>query len=39
MSATTSRSVSAYNFGRFSDDLREQRYKDRGMFVNFIGKF
>jgi len=28
-----------YNFGRFSDDLRDQTYDDRGMFVNFIGKF
>lgn len=28
-----------YNFGRFSDDLRDQTYDDRGMFINFIGKF
>jgi len=28
-----------YNFGRFSDDLRDQTYDDRGFFVNFIGKF
>jgi len=28
-----------YNFGRFSDDLRNQIYNDRGFFVNFIGKF
>lgn len=28
-----------YNFGRFSDDLRDLSLDDRGMFVNFIGKF
>lgn len=28
-----------YNFGRFTDDLRDQTYDDRGFFVNFIGKF
>jgi len=28
-----------YNFGRFSDDLRDHTFNDRGMFVNFIGKF
>jgi len=27
-----------YNFGRFSDDLRDMKKNDRGIFVNFIGK-
>lgn len=27
-----------YNFGRFSDDLRDQIYNDRGVFLNVIGK-
>jgi len=28
-----------YNFGRFSDDLRDQTYDDRGIFLNAVGKF
>lgn len=28
-----------YNFGKFSDDLRDLTYDDRGVFVNVIGKF
>jgi hypothetical protein len=28
-----------YNFGSFSDDLRDLTYDDRGVFVNVIGKF
>lgn len=28
-----------YNFGRFSDDLRDLSLDDRGLFMNFIGKF
>lgn len=28
-----------YNFGRFSDDLRDLTLDDRGLFLNFIGKF
>ncbi|MET3598713.1 hypothetical protein [Martelella mangrovi] len=27
-----------YNFGNFSDDLRDQTYDDRGWFINIIGK-
>lgn len=27
-----------YNFGSFSDDLRDQTYDDRGWFINIIGK-
>jgi hypothetical protein len=28
-----------YNFGSFSDDLRDLTYDDRGVFINAIGKF
>lgn len=28
-----------YNFGRFSDDLRDLTFDDHGVFVNAIGKF
>ena len=28
-----------YNFGRFSDDLRDQTFDDRGVFLNVLGKF
>lgn len=28
-----------YNFGRFSDDLRDLKMDDRGVFLNMIGKF
>ncbi len=28
-----------YNFGRFSDDLRDQTLDDRGAFLNVVGKF
>lgn len=28
-----------YNFGRFSDDLRDLTMDDRGVFLNLIGKF
>ena len=28
-----------YNFGRFSDDLRDQTLDDQGVFLNVIGKF
>ncbi len=28
-----------YNFGRFSDDLRDQSYDSHGIFINAIGKF
>lgn len=28
-----------YNFGRFSDDMRDLTYDDQGFFVNMIGKF
>jgi hypothetical protein len=28
-----------YNFGRFSDDLRDLSLNDRGVFLNVIGKF
>jgi hypothetical protein len=28
-----------YNFGRFSDDLRDMTYDDGGVFINAIGKF
>lgn len=28
-----------YNFGIFSDDLRDLTYDDQGFFVNAIGKF
>ncbi len=28
-----------YNFGSFSDDLRDQTYDDQGVFINAIGKF
>lgn len=28
-----------YNFGRFSDDLRDVTFDDQGVFVNIIGKF
>ncbi len=28
-----------YNFGRFSDDLRDLTLNDRGVFLNVIGKF
>ncbi|MEZ5812743.1 MAG: TonB-dependent receptor [Rhizobiaceae bacterium] len=28
-----------YNFGRFSDDLRDVVFDDQGFFVNIIGKF
>lgn len=28
-----------YNFGRFSDDLRDLKMDDRGAFLNLIGKF
>ncbi len=28
-----------YNFGRFSDDLRDLTYDDSGVFVNLVGKF
>ncbi len=28
-----------YNFGSFSDDLRDQTYDDHGVFINAIGKF
>jgi hypothetical protein len=27
-----------YNFGRFSDDLRDQNFDDRGAFLNVVGK-
>lgn len=27
-----------YNFGNFSDDLRDQVYNDRGWFINIVGK-
>jgi hypothetical protein len=28
-----------YNFGRFSDDLRDLKMDDRGVFLNMVGKF
>ncbi|MCD7060629.1 porin family protein [Pelagibacterium xiamenense] len=28
-----------YNFGRFSDDLRDLTLDDRGVFINIVGKF
>lgn len=28
-----------YNFGRFSDDLRDLTLNDKGVFLNVIGKF
>jgi hypothetical protein len=28
-----------YNFGRFSDDLRDTTLDDQGLFVNFVAKF
>lgn len=28
-----------YNFGRFSDDLRDLTFDDQGVFINLIGKF
>ena len=28
-----------YNFGRFSDDLRDLSQNDHGVFLNVIGKF
>jgi opacity protein-like surface antigen len=28
-----------YNFGRFSDDLRDLTYDDHGVFFNAVGKF
>ena len=28
-----------YNFGKFSDDLRDVTLYDEGVFVNVIGKF
>jgi opacity protein-like surface antigen len=28
-----------YNFGRFSDDLRDLSFNDHGVFLNVIGKF
>lgn len=28
-----------YNFGRFSDDLRDVTFDDQGFFINIIGKF
>lgn len=28
-----------YNFGRFSDDLRDLTFNDRGVFLNVVGKF
>ena len=28
-----------YNFGHFSDDLRDLTYDDQGIFLNAIGKF
>jgi hypothetical protein len=28
-----------YNFGRFSDDLRDLSQNDHGVFMNVIGKF
>ena len=28
-----------YNFGRFSDDLRDLTYDDHGFFINAVGKF
>jgi hypothetical protein len=28
-----------YNFGRFSDDLRDLVADDHGIFINAIGKF
>ncbi len=28
-----------YNFGRFSDDLRDLTLDDRGMFLNLVGKY
>ncbi|MCB1417672.1 MAG: TonB-dependent receptor [Notoacmeibacter sp.] len=28
-----------YNFGRFSDDMRDLTYDDQGVFVNMVGKF
>ena len=27
-----------YNFGHFSDDLRDQTFDDRGIFINLLGK-
>ena len=27
-----------YNFGHFSDDLRDQTFDDRGVFINLLGK-
>lgn len=28
-----------YNFGRFSDDLRDLTLDDQGFFLNLVGKF
>nr|WP_234827237.1 hypothetical protein [Sinorhizobium meliloti] len=28
-----------YNFGRFSDDLRDLTLNDEGVFLNMVGKF
>jgi len=28
-----------YNFGRFSDDLRDLTLDDKGPFLNIVGKF
>ena len=28
-----------YNFGTFSDDLRDLSHNDQGVFLNVIGKF
>jgi hypothetical protein len=28
-----------YNFGRFSDDLRDLTYDDHGIFINAVGNF
>lgn len=28
-----------YNFGRFSDDLRDLTFDDQGVFINIVGKF
>ncbi|WP_323032347.1 hypothetical protein [Paracoccus sp. (in: a-proteobacteria)] len=28
-----------YNFGRFSDDLGDLTFDDRGVFLNLVGKF
>ena len=35
----TALSMDGYNFGSFSDDLRDLTLDDRGVFLNMVGKF